>query len=97
MIKKKKINIDDEGKVYLDGLNKFILDQSMISKENIKSINCGYLKVLKNYELHSSLWLFIELRSNQLKNKKDIKQFMVWNGQCGIKPFGVATNKYSAI
>merc|ERR1712176_982410 len=34
----KKINIDDEGRVYLDGLNKFILDQSMISKERIKKI-----------------------------------------------------------
>lgn len=76
-----QINVD--GKMYLNDLNDLILDKSILSKENIKSLNCAYIKVIRNYELQSFLWMFIELKPNHLKNKKDIKQFMVWMGMTG--------------
>ena len=70
------------GKYYLENLNKFILNEKLIKKENIKSLNCGYVKIKNNYQLSTYLFLFIELKPKNLgRNKKDIKQFMVWFGQ----------------
>jgi len=91
---------DDEGRRYLRMLDDLVMDRKVIGKENVQSVHCCYLKVHRpqQYEMHSYLWLFIELKTlktEQINNKRpkrgrgprtreERRPFMVWKGQCGI-------------
>eukprot|EP01083_Nonionella_stella_P305434 1065449_1 len=74
--------------VVLNHLNQIVVNKSMLSQKNIKSMHCAYVKAIKNYELHSFLCLFVELKTEHFESmyEQNTKQFMVWSGQCGIKP-----------
>jgi len=90
---------DDEGERHLRLLDELVVDRKMIGIRNMQSVHCCYVKVLRaqEYELHSYLWVFIELvtpqtNNNETKTKKkrgprskeEKRQFIVWKGQCGV-------------
>merc|ERR1719203_1718842 len=90
---------EQEGQRYLDKLSRLVVNGALAGRDNMRSVHCCYLKVLREreYEVHSWLWVFVELKENDYaqdmakgkkrnkgkKRKEKGRQFMVWKGQCG--------------
>merc|ERR1712176_534069 len=93
----KKVD-EQEGRRLLKQLDMLVVDRDLVTRDNMESVHCCYVKVMKEreYEVHSFLWVFVELKGQEVqeqspkrkgkgKRRKETRgrQFMVWKGQCG--------------